>query len=165
MARPFFPEVSVNGHVIDRTLIAAEAQNHAAPPGKPGWAWQAAARALAIRSVLLQRGMALGLNPTPELNEDGLRETEDEALVRAVIEAEITPEPADEAALQALHAKEGDVRPYEEARADLLAAHEMAAWGRAAQAYIGTLVSKATITGVTWDRPDGAGAKGQAGMR
>ena len=104
MARPFFPEVSVNGHVIDRTLIAAEAQNHAAPPGKPGWAWQAAARALAIRSVLLQR-------------------------------------------------------------ADLLAAHEMAAWGRAAQAYIGTLVSKATITGVTWDRPDGAGAKGQAGMR
>lgn len=150
MARPFFPEVSVNGEIIPQILIAAEAQNHAAPPGKPGWAWQAAARALAVRALLMQRGVELGLNPQSELNEDGLRETMDEAMVRSVIESEITPPPADEDALRALHKQSGDVRPYAEARQSLLDAHEMASWGHAAQAYIAQLVSGANIKGVSW---------------
>ena len=52
--KPLLPDVTVNGVLIDPTLIANEAQNHPAPQGKPGLAWQAAARALAVRTLLLQ---------------------------------------------------------------------------------------------------------------
>ena len=44
MASPLLPEVAVNGETIPAAAIAAEAQLHPAPPGKPGLAWRAAAR-------------------------------------------------------------------------------------------------------------------------
>ena len=47
MRGPLQPDVVVNAERIPARLIAAEVQNHAAPPGKPGYAWRAAARALA----------------------------------------------------------------------------------------------------------------------
>ena len=50
--KPLLPDVTVNGVLIDPALIANEAQNHPAPQGKPGLAWQAAARALAVRREL-----------------------------------------------------------------------------------------------------------------
>ena len=65
MPRPLQPDLVVNGEVIPARLIAAEAQNHVAPAGKPGFAWVAAARALAIRALLLQEAGRLGFVPEP----------------------------------------------------------------------------------------------------
>ena len=103
MKPPLQPEVEVNGEVIASALIAAEAQNHPAPPGKPGLAWRAAARALAVRALLLQEARRLGLAPTPCEVAPGRRETDDEALVRAVIEANVRPVAPDEATCRAFY--------------------------------------------------------------
>ena len=84
--------VSVNGVVIARDAIQREMQHH--PAGKPIAAWQQAARALVIRELLLQRARLIGLTPEPISDNDGRRETDDEALMRAVVEREVTvPEP------------------------------------------------------------------------
>ncbi len=85
--------VAVNGTVIPHAMIAREVQNHTG--GSPQEAWQAATRALVIRELLLQRAHALGLKAEPE-STDGLRETEDEALIRAVIEHDVQTPTADE---------------------------------------------------------------------
>ena len=85
--------VRVNGVTIPRDDIVREMQNH--PADKPFAAWQQAARALVVRELLMQRAQALGLTAEP-LTEDGRRETEDEALMRALVESEVTvPEPDD----------------------------------------------------------------------
>ncbi|WP_289069536.1 peptidylprolyl isomerase [uncultured Aliiroseovarius sp.] len=91
MNRPLFSDVTVNGETILTSAIAAEAQNHAAPNGKPGLAWRAAARALVIRALLLQEAARRGLTPDPAEVGPGKFETDDEALMRAVIEAEVVP--------------------------------------------------------------------------
>lgn len=84
--------VSVNGVVIARDAIAREVQNH--PADKPILSWQSAARALAVRELLLQEARRLGLTPEPQSDDDGRRETDDEALIRALVEQEVkTPEP------------------------------------------------------------------------
>ncbi|QIE57867.1 peptidase [Pikeienuella piscinae] len=103
-ARALQPEVSVNGEVIPSSLIAAEAQNHPAPPGKPGLAWRAAARALAVRALLLQAARRLELDPEQQELGPGRRETRDEALVRAVIETHVRAEPPDDDACRAFYA-------------------------------------------------------------
>lgn len=87
--------VSVNGISIARDAIQREMQHH--PAAKPIAAWQHAARALVIRELLLQRAKHLDLAPEPICDEAGRRETEDEALMRAVVDLEVTvPEPDDE---------------------------------------------------------------------
>ncbi|MGA9003295.1 MAG: peptidylprolyl isomerase [Pseudolabrys sp.] len=87
--------VSVNGISIARDAIQREMQHH--PAAKPIAAWQQAARALVIRELLLQRAKHLDLTPEPICDEAGRRETEDEALMRAVVDREVTvPEPDDE---------------------------------------------------------------------
>lgn len=103
MAAPLQPDVVVNGETIPARDIASEAQNHPAPPGKPGRAWMAAARALAVRTLLLQEARTLGITPEPREVAPGRRETADEALIRAVIEARIAPAPPDEAACRAVY--------------------------------------------------------------
>jgi peptidyl-prolyl cis-trans isomerase C len=86
--------VSVNGVSIARDAIVREMQHHAAP--KPIAAWQQAARALVIRELLMQRARHLGVTPEPIGDGDGRRETDDEAIMRALVEREITvPEPDD----------------------------------------------------------------------
>jgi len=85
-------EVSVNGVVIQRDTIAREVQHH--PASKPIEAWQSAARALVIRELLLQEARRLGIAPVPQSDGSGRRETEEEALIRGLIEQEVTtPEP------------------------------------------------------------------------
>lgn len=96
-------DITVNGRVIPAAAIATEAQNHPAPKGRPGQAWQAAARALALREILVQTARALGLNPAPQELAPGRLETGDEALIRQLLEGSVTPEPVDEAALRALY--------------------------------------------------------------
>lgn len=84
--------VSVNGVAIPHDAIAREVQHHPAP--KPIEAWQAAARALVVRELLVQEAHRLGLEPAPRKGDNGQRETEDEALIRSLIEHEVvTPEP------------------------------------------------------------------------
>jgi len=86
--------VSVNGVTIARDAIQREMQHH--PAAKPIAAWQQAARALVIRELLLQRAQVVGVTPQPISDEEGRRETDDEAIIRGVIEREVAvPEPDD----------------------------------------------------------------------
>ena len=87
--------VSVNGVEIPRDAIAREVQHH--PASKPIAAWQSAARALAIRELLLQQAQLVGIIPAPVRDSAGRCETEEEALIRGLIEQEVrTPEPDEE---------------------------------------------------------------------
>ena len=87
--------VSVNGVTIARDAIVREMQHH--PAKKPIEAWQNAARALVVRELLLQRARALDVAPEPASDDAGRRETDEEAIMRAVVEQEVTlPEPDDE---------------------------------------------------------------------
>ena len=87
--------VSVNGVAILRDAIVREMQHH--PAMKPIEAWQDAARALVVRELLLQRAKALDIEAAPASDEAGRRETDDEAIMRALVEREVAlPEPDDE---------------------------------------------------------------------
>ncbi len=87
--------VSVNGVAIPRAAIARETQNH--PAAKPIEAWQRAARALVIRELLLQEARRLAIAPEPADLGEGRRETDDEALVRQLVEQAVQVPEADEA--------------------------------------------------------------------
>jgi len=86
---PTFGEVRVNGVEITPQAIAEEIQHHPAPDAET--AWVEAARALAVRELLLQQARRLGLEPDPEADEAGRAEAEDDALVRIVLEEEVQP--------------------------------------------------------------------------
>ena len=86
--------VSVNGVTIPHDAIALEVQNH--PQQAPVRAWQQAARALAVRELLLQEARRQGLTAEPRTDGDGRRETDEEALIRALVEREVSVPEADE---------------------------------------------------------------------
>ncbi|MDS1140780.1 peptidylprolyl isomerase [Pusillimonas sp. SM2304] len=96
-------DVTVNGVTITAEAIAAEAQNHPMPRGKPGWAWRAAAGALVLREILLQEARARGIAPAAIELEADKWETEDEALIRQLLEEAIAPAVVDEARLRAVY--------------------------------------------------------------
>lgn len=84
--------VTVNGVSIAPENIAAEAQNHASD--RPEKSWAAAAEALVIREALLQKARALGLMAQPVTDAAGRKEPEDDALIRQLLEAEVSvPDP------------------------------------------------------------------------
>lgn len=85
--------VSVNGVVIDPARIAREMQHH--PSDEPMNAWTSAARALVIRELLLQEAHRLGIDALPVVGDDGRREAEDEAAIRALIAQEVATPNAD----------------------------------------------------------------------
>ncbi|WP_341273563.1 peptidylprolyl isomerase [Paracoccus sediminis] len=88
----------MNGETIPTAAIAAEAQNHNAPRDKPGIAWRKAAQALAIRALMLQEARTRGLEADPEELAPGRFETEDEALIRTLLDEALTiPQVTDEA--------------------------------------------------------------------
>ncbi len=93
MNKPLFPDVTVNGRMISAADIAAEAQNHAAPKGKPGLAWRQAAKALVIRHLLLEEVGRIGMVAEPEDLGDQRFETQEEADIRALMEAGMEPAP------------------------------------------------------------------------
>lgn len=159
---PLQPDVIVNGERIPSAAIAAEAQHHTAPDNKPGWAWQAAARALTVRALLLQGASQRGLTPAPEPRSPGKEETASEALIRAYLEAELMPEVITEAECRAAYAKrpaEAAALSYEDALRGIHEGLERAAWAAAARTLVGQLVASATIEGVTFPDP----AQGAAG--
>lgn len=96
-----FPDVVVNGETIPSAAIAAEAQNHAGPRSKPGIAWRKAAQALAVRALLLQEARRRGLVPDPMELTPGRFETEDEALIRALLDTGPSIPPITEDAVRA----------------------------------------------------------------
>jgi peptidyl-prolyl cis-trans isomerase C len=88
--------VSVNGVVIPHDAVAREVQHH--PESAPVRAWQQAARALAVRELLLQEARRQGLTAEPLTDGEGRRETDEEALMRALVAREVTvPEPDEDA--------------------------------------------------------------------
>ncbi len=89
MTTALFPDLVINGEVIPHCAVAAEAQNHSAPRGKPGLAWRAAANALAMRALLLQEARRRELVADPRQFGPGRFEVEEEALIRQLLEAAI----------------------------------------------------------------------------
>ncbi len=79
--------VSVNGVVIPHTDIARETQNH--PAGRPVEAWQSATRALVIRELLLQEARRVGVPAEVHLDDEGRRETDEEAMIRGLVERHV----------------------------------------------------------------------------
>ena len=88
--------VSVNGVVIRHDDISREAQNHPAPT--PIAAWTAAARALAVRELLLQEARRIVIEAEPLTDGGGRSETTEEASIRALVEREVSTPSPDEAA-------------------------------------------------------------------
>lgn len=94
-APPSFGAVSVNGVEIEPEAIAQEIQHHPAVDGET--AWREAARALVVRELLLQEARRLGLEADPEEDESGRRETDEDALIRTLLEQQVAPAFPDEA--------------------------------------------------------------------
>ena len=95
-ARPV--PVTVNGVAVTAADIARETQHHRS--SDPDEAWALAARALAIRELLRQEADRLGIEAQPIEDEEGRRETPQEARDRALIEREVVVPQADAAACQ-----------------------------------------------------------------
>lgn len=93
---PDLPEISVDGVVIGEAEIRAEMHNHPAPDARRAYA--EAARALVIRELLLGAARRRDLRATPETDAAGKREVDDDALLRALLDAEVTTPTADAAA-------------------------------------------------------------------
>ncbi len=87
--------VSINGVVISSTDIARETQHHASPD--PDDSWALATRALAVRELLSQEAGRLGIVAEPIEDDEGRRETESEARLRALLEREVVLPRAGEA--------------------------------------------------------------------
>jgi hypothetical protein len=149
-------EVSVNGVVIPRDAIAREVQHH--PASKPVEAWLSAARALVVRELLLQKARRVGLAATPLSDERGRRETQEDALIRCLIEREIvTPEPDEESCRRHYEQRKrlfrsgktgGPDLPFEQV-ADRIAGYLRESVKRRAIAqYIARLVSESEIAGI-----------------
>lgn len=89
MNAPLFPDLIVNGELVPHALVAAETQNHEAPKGKPGIAWRNAARAIAIRTLLLQEARSREIVAEPDEVGPGRFETKEEALIRGLLETSV----------------------------------------------------------------------------
>jgi peptidyl-prolyl cis-trans isomerase C len=88
------PPVRVNGKRIAEERIARETQHH--PAATPEEARQEALLALAVRELLLDEARRLKIEAQPQ-STDGKTETEDEALIRGLIEKQIVvPQPDEE---------------------------------------------------------------------
>jgi peptidyl-prolyl cis-trans isomerase C len=149
------PPIFVNGVAIAETAIAQEAQNHDAEWGPEARA--AAARALVIRELLLQRARELELAPAPALDAQGREETTDEALVRRVLELEApAPAPTEEecrrvyaAACARIKAPASYIPPYETAAAAIRESLNARAWAASSVRYVLALAAAAKIEGLS----------------
>jgi peptidyl-prolyl cis-trans isomerase C len=106
MTAALFPDLVVNGETVPHATVAAETQNQAAPAGKPGIAWRKAANAVAVRTLLLQEARARGIDPAPAQVGPGRFETEEEALIRGLLDIAVTVAPPTEAEIRAEWARD-----------------------------------------------------------
>ena len=86
-------DIRINEAVIPAAAVLAEAQNH--PAAAPETALQAAAEALAIRELLLQEARRQGLAAAAQADGEGRREAEEDALIRVLLEQNVTVPEAD----------------------------------------------------------------------
>ena len=93
--------IKLNGVTLPSPMIAAEAQHH--PAKTPAAAFQAAARALIVRTLLLEEAQRRQLQAEPELVAEGKRETRDEALIRVLLEESLQVSAPPEAACRAYY--------------------------------------------------------------
>ncbi|KUJ81234.1 peptidylprolyl isomerase [Ruegeria profundi] len=91
-----FPDLVVNGETVPSARIAAETQNHDGPKGKPGIVWRKAANALAVRTLLLQEARKRGIEAQVQEVGPGRFETDEEALVRGLLEEAVIVSPPSE---------------------------------------------------------------------
>lgn len=89
MNAALFPDLIVNGETVPHAVVAAETQNQSAPAGKPGIAWRKAAKAIAIRTLLLQEARAQSIEVRSQEVDPGRFETEEEALIRGLLDQSI----------------------------------------------------------------------------
>lgn len=85
----------IDGVEIPEALLAQEVQNH--PGGSAAEARAAAGHALAIRALLLHRALELGLEATPQVDDQRREETLEEALIRELLDAEVEVGPPTDA--------------------------------------------------------------------
>jgi len=79
--------ITVNGTIIPRSAITREVQYHPAPTVAESW--RLATEALVLRALLLDEARALDLSAEPQTDEKGRRETDEEALIRALIARQV----------------------------------------------------------------------------
>lgn len=106
MGRALMPDLVIGGERVPRAAIAAEAQHHPAPRGKPVVAWKGAVGAMTVRTLLLQEARRRGIVPDPAILGPDRREADDEALVRGLLEAAVVAEPPTESAVRAEWARD-----------------------------------------------------------
>jgi peptidyl-prolyl cis-trans isomerase C len=144
------PVVVVEGVEIPERLIAEETQHH--PGVSAAEARLAAGRALATKALLLARARALGLAPAPEFDAEGRQETDEEALIRAVLAAEVEVPTPTEAECRRVYesrlAARGDAPPFEALRARIAESLERRAWTGAAARFVAGLAAEARAQGV-----------------
>jgi len=91
-------DITVNGTAITAAAIAEEAQHH------PSLDWaaaeRAAAEALVVRELLLQEAGREGIAPMPFADRNGRRETEEEAMIRALVRGAVSVPEVDEESLR-----------------------------------------------------------------
>ena len=87
--------IEVNGVEIAIDAIQSEAQNH--PSDKPAQAFEQAARAMVVRELLRQETLAKGIVADAEELGDGLKETDEDAAIRVLLEQEMSVPTAEEA--------------------------------------------------------------------
>ncbi len=83
----YMSHLVVDGVEIPEQLIRDEMTHH---PSATSAEAHAAAHALALKALLLNRARELGLVATPQADEAGRLETEEEALIRALFDTELT---------------------------------------------------------------------------
>lgn len=91
---PAKPAITVDGVVAPHAAIAREVQNH--PAESPAEAWAKAVRALIVRELLVREAERLGIETEPGKVGEDRRETDEEALIRVLLEREISVPEADE---------------------------------------------------------------------
>jgi hypothetical protein len=142
------PPVRVNGVTIAEAEIAREVQHHEGASIEEVRA--SAARALIIRRLLLERACALGLSPAPETDALGRWESDEEALIRQVLEVEAPPmAPSVEECRRVYEARRASF-PMEFAVAEPIIRDRLTAraWMTASAAYAARLMRAATIEGL-----------------
>lgn len=143
------PPVRVGGVEIPEAEIAREMQHHGGASIEEARA--AAAQALVVRLVLLQRATALGLPPTPEQDALGRWESDEEALIRVLLEREAPPnEPTQGECRRVFEARRAKF-PMEFATAEPIIRDRLRAraWMAASAAYVARLVRETRIEGLS----------------
>jgi peptidyl-prolyl cis-trans isomerase C len=93
-----YPPVLLNGREIDAAAIASEVQIHPAPDAHA--AWEAAARALLFRQLLLDEADRLDIMTVGLVDAEGRKLADDDARIEALLEQEVRCPEADAATVQ-----------------------------------------------------------------